>query len=334
MDSQENKALNTGKFSRMALELDAQLETDRIVKQLQNAVGSTLRRRGAVLGISGGIDSAVCLALCVRAFGPERVVSLLLPEKESSPESASLALQLARTFGVEPLTEDISGALSGAGCYHRRDEAIKAIFPQYGLGWKAKIIIPGNLLGKNNLNVFSLVVISPDGEEMQQRLPPAQYAQIVAATNFKQRMRMSMLYYHAELRNFAVIGTAPKNERDLGFFVKYGDGGGDVFPIVHLFKSQVYQLAKYLDIPEEIQCRKPTTDTYSAGGSQEEFFFRVPYSVLDLIWLGWEEGVSQDKIASALGLTSEQVNWVIFDIQRKKKSTEHLRLPPIHFPAG
>jgi NAD+ synthase len=100
-----------------------------------------------------------------------------------------------------------------------------------------------------------------------------EYLQIVAASNLKQRTRMSTLYYHAEMRNYAVIGTANKNEHDQGFFVKYGDGGVDIQPIAHLFKTQVYQLARYLGVPEEIQQRPPTTDTYSASCTQEEFSF-------------------------------------------------------------
>ena len=140
---------------------------------------------------------------------------------------------------------------------------------------------------------------------------------------------MSMLYYHAEARNYAVIGTGNKNEHELGFFVKYGDGGADVKPIAHLFKTQVFQLAKYLDIPEEIQRRTPTTDTYSAEQTQEEFFFRLSFDILDRIWSGWEKGVPVETIAGVLKLTPTQVENVIKDIQRKKKTTEYLRTEPL-----
>lgn len=102
--------------------------------------------------------------------------------------------------------------------------------------------VPG-LLDRGTLNVHSLTIVTPDGEEKSARLEPAEFAQIVAASNFKQRTRMAMVYYHAELRNYAVIGTPNKNEHDRGFFVKYGDGGVDLNPIAHLYKSQVYQLA-------------------------------------------------------------------------------------------
>ncbi len=210
---------------------------------------------------------------------------------------------------------------------------MKALVPDYQPGWKARITLPGTLLEAGTLNVFSLVVTDPQGNVTTQRLPPRQLAQIVAASNFKQRSRMSMLYYHAELRNYAVAGTGQKNEHDLGFFVKYGDGGADVSPILHLFKSQVYQLAHYLGVPEEIVRRTPTTDTYPGGGSQEEFFYRMPFEVLDTIWAGFEKGVPKEEIAAVLNLNPEQVGWVEDDIIRKKRATEALRLPPISLTA-
>ena len=322
-------------FSRRSLELDAASEVDRIVAFLQENVLRRLHRQGAVVGISGGIDSSVVLALCARAFGPQRVVGILLPEQESSPESAELAHLLAKRFDVMTVTEDITPALQGAGCYRRRDEAVKRVFPEFEPDWKSKITLPGNLLEEDRLNIFSLTVIRPDGSEQTQRLPLREYAQIVAASNFKQRARMAMLYYHAELRNYAVIGTPNKNERDMGFFVKYGDGGADINPIGHLFKSQVFQLARHLDVPVEIQQRPPTTDTYSAGSTQEEFFYRIPFEILDLVWLGYERGVPHEEIAAALGLSEDQVGRVIADIERKRRATDYLRAHPINLdPAG
>ncbi|MEQ8540440.1 MAG: NAD(+) synthase [Coleofasciculus sp. D1-CHI-01] len=316
-------------FNKHSLNLDVANETERIVEQLRQSVHQTLRRRGAVLGISGGIDSSVVLGLCAKAFGSEPVVALLLPEGESSPESATLAQLVADHYGVQTITEDISGVLDGFGCYRRRNDAIARLFPEFGEGWQAKIALPGNLLEKETLNIFSLTVTNPEGEEFTKRLPPQEYYQIVAASNFKQRSRMAMLYYHAELNNYAVIGTANKNEHLLGFFVKYGDGGIDVSPIAHLFKTQVYQLARYLDVPDEIQQRTPTSDTYPGGSSQEEFFFRLPFDILDTIWFGYEQGVKNDEIAQALDLTVEQVERVVADIVRKQRTTSYLRIPVI-----
>lgn len=316
-------------FSRAALKLDVKKEVERIEESLRNAVFHQLHRQGAVVGISGGIDSSVVFALCARAFGAERVIGILLPEKESSLESGYLAHRLAEKYHVNTIIEDISATLEALGCYHRRDEAIRRIFPEYQTDWGVKIVLPGNLLEESTINIFRLVVTDPQGREFSKRLPLKGYFEVVASTNFKQRTRMSLLYYHAESRNFAVIGTCNKNEYDLGFFVKYGDGGVDINPIGHLFKSQVYQVAKYLDIPEEIQSRTPTTDTYPGGSTQEEFFYRIPFEILDIIWLGWTRGIPNDEIAKALDLSKEQVERVVADISRKIRTTKYLRTPVI-----
>ncbi len=321
--------LMTATFDRRALDLDVAQEVDRIVNGLRQHVYHTFRRQGAVVGISGGIDSSLVLALCVKAFEPQRVVGVLLPEHESSPDSARLAQHLADQFGVKTVTEDITGALEGFECYRRRDEAIKRVFPEFDRGWSAKIVLAGNLLEQAALNVFRLTVTDPDGREFSKRLPVHDFAQIVAASNFKQRARMSLLYYHAELRNFAVIGTANKNEYALGFFVKYGDGGNDIQPIAHLYKTQVYQLAQYLNVPKEIQQRTPTTDTYPGGSTQEEFFYRVPFDILDTVWLGYERGLPHDEIARALALSVEQVDRIVADIISKQRATGYLRTSPV-----
>jgi NAD+ synthase len=312
-------------------QFDAEAELARLITALHQAVHRQLRRAGAVVGISGGVDSSVVLGLCARALGPERVIGVMLPEHDSSPDSALLAAAVAARFGVQTLTEDITAALEGFGCYARRDEAIRRLFPEFAPGWKSKITLPGSLLEDGTLNVFYLTVVSPDGEEQTKRMPPREYYQIVAASNFKQRTRMAMLYYHAEARNYAVVGTANKNEHDLGFFVKHGDAGVDVQPIGHLFKSQVYQLAEALDVPLEVRQRTPTSDTYSAGSTQEEFFFRLPFAVLDAIWHGYEMGMASGEIAADLGLTEEQVDRVVADIVRKERTTEYLRRSPISF---
>jgi NAD+ synthase len=317
-------------FSRAALKLDVEKEVKRIEEGLCNAVFHQLHRQGAVVGISGGIDSSVVLALCARGLGAERVVGILLPEKESSPESVGLAHRLAKQYEINTITEDISATLESLGCYRRRDEAIRRIFPEYQAGWGVKIALPGNLLEESTINIFRLVVTDPQGHEYSKRLPLKEYFEVVASSNFKQRTRMSLLYYHAEARNFAVIGTSNKNEHDLGFFVKFGDGGVDVNPIGHLYKSQVYQVAKYIDIPEEIQARTPTTDTYPGGSTQEEFFYRVPFEILDTIWLGWRRGISNDEIAKALDLSEEQVERVVADISQKIRTTKYLRAPVIY----
>jgi NAD+ synthase len=323
-------------FDKHVLDIDPAAETERLVTWLRQTVRQAMRRYGGVVGISGGVDSSVVLALSVRAFGPQRVTAIMMPEKDSDPASESLARQVAEQYGVEPILENITPVLDGFGCYPRRDEAIRRVFPEYdaAAGYKAKIVLPQNVLDDDTLNIFSLTIITPDGTEKTQRLSLREYFQIVAASNFKQRTRMSMLYYHAELRNYAVIGTANKNEHDQGFFVKHGDAGVDVKPIGHLFKTQVYQLAEYLDVPEEIRQRPPTSDTYSAHSTQQEFFFRLPFATMDLLWYAQEHSVPVSEVAQVMDLTEAQVQRAFDDFSRKWRTTEFLRMPPLGVTDG
>jgi NAD+ synthase len=317
-------------FSKNDIHIDAPAEAGRIVDQMREVVAGKLHKRGAVIGISGGIDSSLCLALSVKAFGPEKVLGVTMPEADSNPKSAALARKLANTFGTKYIVENMTAALAGFGTYGRRDEAIRNVFPEYDATYKAKIVLPSALGQKDSLNIFQLTIISPEGETKTRRIPLNEYLQIVAASNFKQRSRMAMLYYHADRLNYAVIGTGNKNEHEQGFFVKYGDGGADIKPIAHLFKVQVFQLAAYLDIPKEIQERTPTTDTYSAECTQEEFFFRVPFEIGDVIWYAMERGIPVSEVAKELHLSEDQVAHIQNDIRRKIKATEYLRAEPQH----
>jgi len=316
-------------FSKEALKIDAAAETEKITRWMRQNVGRRFHKQGAVVGISGGIDSSVCLALAVRAFGPDKVLGIAMPESESNSESLELARNLAEQYGAKFIVEEMTGPLKGFKAYDRRDEAVKKVFPEFGVGYKSKIVLPP-VTEKDSFNVFYLTIIAPDGQEKTKRLPLTEYLQIVAASNFKQRSRMTMLYYHADCLNYAVIGTGNKNEHEQGFFVKFGDGGADLKPIAHLFKTQVYQLAEYLGIPEEIRKRTPTTDTYSAECTQEEFFFRVPFEIGDLVWLGMEQEVPVDEIAQAAGISAQEVINIQNDIKRKMRTAEYLKMNPLH----
>lgn len=323
----------TIQFSKNILKFEnVAAETERISGQLKVDILSSLKRKGAVVGISGGIDSSVTLALIVKAIGAENVIGIMLPEKDSSPESKEFALKLADKLNVKTLEEDITGALVGFGCYRRRDEAVTAIFPEYNPDdYKMKIGINQSGLNQFLPPVFSLTIIDLEGKAKSKILPIKEYLQIVAASNFKQRCRMSMLYYHAERLHFAMIGTPNKHEVEQGFFVKNGDGGADIMPIAHLYKSQVYQLANYLEIPEEIIKRTPTSDTYSAEQTQEEFFFQMPYLEMDLIWYGLENGIPEEEVGKVMGKTKEEIRHIYNNFTRKKKTTEYLRMAPITY---
>ena len=301
-----------------------------IIEQMRNDVLQRFKRNGAVVGISGGIDSSVCFALAAKAFGPEKVLGVMLPEKDSSPDSEMLARELAAKFGVKAIKEEITGALSGFGCYERRDEAVKRVFPEYDPAtWKMKIGVRQSGLFSNLPPVFYLTIIDAAGNVKDKMLPAREYLQIVAASNFKQRTRMSMLYYHAEALHYAVVGTPNKHEQEQGFFVKYGDGAGDVMPIGNLYKTQVYQLAEYLGVPKGIIQRTPTTDTYSAEQTQEEFFYQLPFHLMDRFWYGFENGYPPAEVAAVMGETAERVESLFRNFERKRNTTEYLRLPPV-----
>jgi len=322
---------NKKKFTKDIIKLDNVGQTvDKITNKLKTDVLERLQRKGGVVGISGGIDSSVSLALAVKAFGAENVIGIMLPEKDSSSDSEMLAKKLADKFGVRTLTENISGALEGFGCYRRRDEAMKRVFPEYNPEvYKSKIEIRQNILKQNMPAIFSLTIIDESGNSKSKMLPMKEYLQIVAASNFKQRSRMSMLYYHAEALYYAVIGTPNKHEVEQGFFVKYGDGGADVMPIGNLYKTQVYELAYYLGVPQEIIDRTPTTDTYTAEQTQEEFFYQLPFEMMDLLWYAWENGYQPAEVAPALNIAEKEVENVFKTFLRKKKTTEYLRMSPI-----
>jgi NAD+ synthase len=322
---------HTKAFSSEILQIEnIETECKSIVTKLQNDVYEKLHRMGAVVGISGGIDSSVTFALAVRAFGADNVLGIMLPEKDSSIDSARYAQMLADQLGVKTIAENITEALQGFGCYERRDEAVKRVFPEYNPAThKMKICVKSSGLYTNLPPMFSVIIIDSQGNEQSKRLPAADLRQIEAASNFKQRCRMSMLYYHAERLHYAVIGTPNKHEVEQGFFVKYGDGGADVMPISHYYKTQVYQIAHYIGIPQEIIDRTPTSDTYSAEQTQEEFFYQLPFEQMDLLWYAYENGYDTKEVAQVIGKTVEQVKSIFINFDRKYKTTEYLRMAPI-----
>ncbi|MFH1686996.1 MAG: NAD(+) synthase [bacterium] len=316
-------------FSKDVLTLDCAATYRKLSDNLVRQMRDKLKKSGVVIGISGGIDSTLCAALCAKSLGPQRVLGVMMPEQDSSPESRLLAEELAATFGFETVVEEITGGLAGMGCYERRDEAIKQVFPDFQPTWKSKITIGNRILDSNALNFFNLTIEDDHGRVSTKRMPLSAYLQVVAASNLKQRLRMTTLYYHAERRNWAVIGTGNKDEHMQGFFVKYGDGGADVKPIAHLYKVQVYQLAAYLGVPKSIMERTPTTDTYSSEVTQEEFFFGLDFDTMDLIWWAMEHDVPASEVAPVLNFTEEQVRRAMTGIQRKIVATEYLRMKPL-----
>jgi NAD+ synthase len=315
-------------FTLADLSLDAHAETDRIITAIREQVQGKLRRKGVVLGLSGGIDSSVTAALCVRALGPARVLGLFMPERDSSGESLRLGQLLAHQLGIEAIEENISQTLDGTGCYTRREQALRKIFPDFNPNWKWKIALP-SLFGKNSYRIYSIVLQDHTGTLRRQRMPLEVYQEVVAATNFKQRVRKMMEYFHADRTHRAVAGTPNLLEYDQGFFVKLGDGAADLKPIAHLYKTQVYQLAEHLGLAEEICRRGPTTDTYSLEQTQEEFFFSLPYDQMDACLYGKNHQIDCAQIASAIDRTPEQVQRVYTDIVAKRRAAEYLHQQPL-----
>jgi NAD+ synthase len=309
-----------------ALRFDAEQERQQIQARMREIVIG-FRRRGCVVAISGGIDSSVCAALSVGALGPGRVFGLLLPERDSSGTSTARGRELARHLGINYAVHDIAATLDAIGCYTARDEAIRQVVPQFGDGWKQKIVIAGGTEGQ--FNYFNLVVQSPRGDMSEHRLPHGAYLQIVAATNYKQRIRKTIEYFHADRLNYAVVGTPNRLEYDQGFFVKNGDGSADLKPIAHLYKSQVYEMARHLGLPAEICGAIPTTDTYSLPQGQDEFYFALPYQQMDLALWAYEHGVPPSELADSLGITPSRAQFVYRDIEAKRRATVYLASPPV-----
>jgi NAD+ synthase len=315
-------------FSPKVLEIDPTLEVDKICGRMRELLSRSFRRRGYVVAVSGGIDSSVTLALAAKAVGPERVLALLMPETHSAPETLDLSRRVAGCFKVAQHHENISAVLEAVGFYDRYAEAVRRVIPGYDREWKSKIVLP-SLLARDGFRLFSIVAQKPDGTRVEGRLPLDAYLGILAATNFKQRTRKMLEYYHADRLNYAVAGTPNRLEYDQGFFVKLGDGAADVKPIAHLYKTQVYQLAEYLGVPAEIRTRPPTTDTYSLPQGQDEFYFSLPFDKMDLCLYGKNNGVASEAVAGAIGLTPGQVERVYADIDTKRNGTRYLHLPPM-----
>lgn len=315
-------------FNASVLDFDMDREVDRICKTLRHQIHNQLKRRGAIVAVSGGIDSSLVAGLVSKALGSKRVLALLLPERDSADETLDLSQSVADAFGIATERNDITPILDSLRCYERRDEAIRSVVPEFGPGYKSKIVLPA-ATENSSYNIYSVVVQSPDGEQKKVRLTPSAYLGIVAATNFKQRVRKMLEYYHADRLNYVVAGTPNRLEYDQGFFVKTGDGAADVKPIAHLYKTQVYKLAEHIGVPAAVCSRPPTTDTYTLEQGQDEFYFALPHREMDLCLYAKNHAVPAAEVAPVVGLTPEQVEHVYVDIDKKRLTTRYLHAEPL-----
>jgi NAD+ synthase len=309
------------------LNINHDAEVTRITSMMKDYLRKIAHRRGYVVAISGGIDSSVCASLAVEAIGKDRVLLLRLPESDSSLETGDRSRALADFLECETIDQNITEVLAALGCYEWRDNAIRELFPEYTAKWKNKIVIEGGLEGR--YNHFNLVVQDPAGVTTTKRMEYHQYLQVVAATNYKQRVRKTIEYFHADRLNYAVVGTPNLLEFDQGFFVKNGDGSADVKPIAHLYKSQVYAMAEHLGIPDDVRNAKPTTDTYSLSQGQDEFYFALPYEQMDVALWCYTNDFACVDLANELSVTEEQAKYVYKDIAAKRRTASYLGSGPV-----
>jgi len=315
------------KFTKDILRINPEAETQRICDFIRRMALQDFKRKGAVVGLSGGIDSALAVELTVRALGRERVLGVFLPEKESNPISLEYGEKQAAKLGIETVKVDITENLKSFGVYQRRNAVIKQLVPEFGDTLKFHVTLPQNLLEKDRFNYYSITVESKDGKKDTKRLSGRDWLEISACTNIKQRTRMIQLYYYAEKHNYIVVGTTNKSELLQGFFLKFGDGGVDVEPIAHLYKSQVYEMSKYLGVIQEIIDRAPSPDTYSLPVTDKELYFCIEYELLDLLLYAYENDVPREDISKALSLNEQQIDRVFRDFKAKEQATWHLRVP-------
>ena len=314
------------KFGKELLRIDPAKETEICVDFMRKAVKGVPKRDGIIIGISGGIDSAVVASLAVRAVGKENVIGLILPEAESNPQSAEFARKLIDKLGIAHRTVTLTDVVGAYEAYENRDAVIKGLFPEYDpASYKFNIHLPQNLLEVDRFNYYTLRIDDGKGNQKEKRLGKKEFLAITAAANVKIRARMIALYYWGDQNNFLVAGTTNKTEFILGDYCKHGDGGTDIEGVCHLYKLQIYQLGEYLGVPEEIMKRTPTPDTFSLTVSDKDFYFCLPFELLDPLLFAWEYKVNVNDVAKGLGLSKEQVLRAFHDFESKHLSTEHIR---------
>ena len=272
-----------------------------------------LEREGTILGLSGGVDSAVVAALCERAVGVKNTLALIMPDKDSTEEHVNDALSFARQLGIETRLIDITAYLKQLGTYEL------FVLNKLPLPAKLRGILTKKAYGfyhrKTGETPFSSSILGFKGKEFGSYLRKSN-----AYYRIKHRLRMLILYLHAELENKLVVGAANKTEYKIGFFVKHGcDDAVDVMPILNLYKTQVRELARFLDIPSKIIEKAPSPDIIP--GIIDEEAIGITYEKLDLILLALKKEWQKVEIAKILEVEEKEVAHVMNLVQK----SEHMR---------
>ncbi len=315
-------------FNLDVLKIDPAQQLEKLSTFIVEQINVVFRRKGVIVGLSGGIDSALIAAVAVRAIGKEKVVGLVLPETESNPISSEYAIKHAKALGIEHRQIFITPTVDSVVHYKSRDEFMQKLIPEYKPGYKYNITLPTDLLDRDTFSFYRLQVQMPDGEIKKKRLKLEDFRTITSFANIKIRARMLHLYAEAERRNLLVVGTTNRTEFILGDFCKYGDGGTDIEPLTHLYKNQIYQLSDYLEVIPEIIDRQPSPDTFSLPVSDQEFFFRIPFAKLDHLLYAWEHDIAIADTASVLDISEDAVERAFKDFASKNRATAHLREVP------
>ncbi len=260
---------------------------------------------GVLLGLSGGLDSSTVAYLCVEALGKDKVVGLILPERDSSPKNIDDALNLAKSLDIPHQKIDISPIIRDLGAYDliSHDEASDRTFIERLMNGRRIIG------GKDSLSHNVSSTIGPRSSVS------SQIFSFHALALTKLRTRMMVLYFHATIKNYLVVGTTDRSEFSIGVYDRYGDGADDITILRHLYKTQIKQLAKHIGIPDHI-VNKPSSGDLGGMSLPNEVFIGLSYRKLDDILCGINSGVADDVIASKSGVQPDIVESVRIAMKR------------------
>lgn len=293
---------------------------------LHDEIVEKFHKHGAIVGLSGGIDSTVTLALCVKALGPKKILGLTMFEKESDQNNKSLINKISKAYDIEIQNVDITPILDSFGVYSNREKIVRDRFPNFNPNCKYRVIVPPNL---NSVGIPYLEILDDKDEQHKVKISTSDFLSLTSATSIKHRVRMTLLYYYGEQNNLSVVGTTNKSEYLQGYFVKYGDGGSDIEPLVNLYKSQIYQIGDFFHVHPDIMNNDASPDVWSYRTTDEEFFYTVPYDVVDLILYSRENKLSISEIKKISDLSEEKIQRLLRFQDVKQQKTQHMRkLPP------